>query len=82
MIKELNQLGVPVTVACKKLGVSRSTYYYFSKDEDLKEAIVKIAYRHSSFSYRRITAVLRHQGFKVNHKKVYRLYRELRHYRG
>ncbi|WP_274540974.1 IS3 family transposase [Thermovibrio guaymasensis] len=59
--------------------MSRFTYYYCSKDksEDLKEAIMEIAYKHPSFGYRRIRAVLRHQGFKVNHKKVYRLYREL-----
>jgi len=79
MVKELNKLGVPVAVACKRLGISRSTFYYRSKDknEDLKEAIMEIAYKYPSFGYRRITAVLRHQGFKVNHKKVYRLYREL-----
>ena len=79
MVKELKRLGVPVTVACKRLGISRSTYYYRSKDksEDLKEAIMKIAYKHPSFGYRRITAVLRQEGFKINPKKVYRLYREL-----
>ncbi len=79
MVKELNRLGVPVTVACKRLGISRSTYYYRGKDreEHLKNAIMEIAYKYPSFGYRRITAVLRHQGFRVNHKRVYRLYREL-----
>ena len=53
MVKELKRLGVPVTVACKRLGISRSTYYYRSKDksEDLKEAIMKIAYKHPSFGF-------------------------------
>ena len=62
MVKELNKLGVPVAVACKRLGISRSTFYYRSKDknEDLKEAIMEIAYKYPSFGYRRITAVLRH----------------------
>jgi putative transposase len=71
MVKELNQLGVPVTVACRRLGISRYTYYYRSRDKstDLKEAIMEIAYMYSSFGYRG-------RGFKVNHKKVYRLYRE------
>lgn len=79
MVEKLNQHGVPITVACRRLGISRSTYYYQSKreDEHLKEAIIEIAYRYPSFGYRRITAVLRRQGFEVNHKKVYRLYREL-----
>jgi putative transposase len=79
MVKELNQLGVPVTVACRRLGISRSTYYYRSRDKstNLKEAIMEIAYMYPSFGYRRITAALRNRGFKVNHKKVYRLYREL-----
>jgi len=79
MVKELNDMGVPIIVACKRLGINRSTYYYChkDKDKDLKEAILEIAFRHPTFGYRRITAILRNQGFRVNHKRVYRLYREL-----
>ncbi len=79
MVEKLNQHEVPITVACRRLGTSRSTYYYQSKreDEHLKEAIMEITYRYPSFGYRRITAVLKRQGFEVNHKKVYRLYKEL-----
>jgi len=79
MVEELNNLGVPINAACRRLGINRSTYYYrpCNKDNKLKELILEIAYKHPSFGYRRITAVLRKQGLRVNHKRIYRLYREL-----
>jgi len=70
MVKKLNQLGVPFTVACKRLGINRSIYYYHSKDKDeiLRKTILEIAYQHPSFGYRRITAVLRRQGINKTTK--------------
>ena len=45
--------------------------------EELKERIRELALGQASFGYRRITAVLRRQGWRVNPKRVYRLYRQL-----
>ena len=42
-----------------------------------KERIRELALGHASFGYRRITAVLRRQGWRVNPKRVYRLYRQM-----
>ena len=64
MVTELKNLGVPVSVTCKRFGISCSTYYYRSRstDNELKELILEIAYRHPSLGYRRITALLRKMG--------------------
>jgi putative transposase len=37
---------------------------------------VELAQERRRFGYRRIHALLRRDGFEVNHKRVYRLYRE------
>jgi len=59
--------------------ISRLTYYYKSKgkpsDADLVGKIEKIALEYPSYGYRRITAELKRQGLKVNHKRVYRIMR-------
>jgi len=67
-----------------KLGrVSRSGFYRFDdskpgpdRDMDLRDAIQKIALQWPSYGRPRITAELRHRGWKVNPKRVYRLMRE------
>jgi putative transposase len=69
----------PVTVACKVLDVTRSSYYYRpteSPDEaKLKGAIKKTAAEWPTYGYRRITAQLRRGEWLVNHKRVQRLMR-------
>lgn len=62
------------------MGISRSTYYYKPKkkpsDMELAAKIEDIALDYPYYGYRRITAELRRQGLKVNHKRVLRLMRE------
>jgi len=75
--------GVKVKRASFLMGIKISTIYYKSvsskhkKDKALYIAICQIAYKFSFYGYRRIYLVLRQMGFIVNHKKVYRIYREL-----
>lgn len=63
--------------------VSRSGFYRLEDTEaepdldmDLRDAIQKIAVEWPSYGRPRITAELRHRGWKVNPKRVYRLMRE------
>jgi putative transposase len=69
----------PVTVACKVLEVSRSSYYYRSTESPdeakLKGAIKKTAATWPTYGYRRITEQLRRGEWLVNHKRVQRLMR-------
>ena len=64
--------------------VSRSSFYRFDpdgkvgaeRDMELRDAIQRIALEWPSYGRPRITAELRHQGWRVNPKRVYRLMRE------
>ena len=65
-------------------GLPRSTYYYclhkVDKDEKNVSLINRIkelfALNKGMYGYRRITAQLKNEGYKVNHKKVQRLMRK------
>lgn len=66
--------------ACQLVGANRSTVRYCSQkapEEELKQQIKDIAMKHRRYGYRRIYFVLRRSGKKINHKKVYQLYRKL-----
>ena len=64
---------------CKALGQSRSTQRYQPKvcdgDVRLTERMIALAKRYGRYGYRRITALLQSEGFRVNHKKVQRIWR-------
>lgn len=65
--------------------IPRSTYYYWIKNfncqdkgRKLKNLIQTIYDKHESrYGYRRIRDELTNQGYKVNHKKVQRIMKEL-----
>ncbi|MBB6063382.1 transposase InsO family protein [Thermosipho japonicus] len=68
---------------CKIAGISKSTYYRVLKSKDrgkeIKEAIRELYFKYNGiYGYRRITVVLKRNGRKINHKKVYRLMKEMR----
>jgi putative transposase len=62
------------------LGQPRSTQRRKKKtrdDEDeLREEIIRLACQYGRYGYRRITALLREQGWKVNHKRVERIWKQ------
>ena len=66
--------------ACQLVGLSRDSYRHPPKvdqaTQDLHEKIVEIAHVRRRFGYRRIHDLLRPQFPGVNHKRVYRLYRQ------
>jgi putative transposase len=78
----VEKLGVSQRQACKSLGQNRSTQRYElkvpEKDRLLTEAIRKQANRrkHRRYGYRRITEILCMMGWIVNHKRVYRIWRQ------
>ena len=45
-------------------------------EERLREAIVSEVYDHGAYGYRMVTGRLRIMGWKVNHKRVERIWRE------
>lgn len=65
--------------ACRLLGQSRTTQRYqpIIRDDEgpLTSAIVRLAGQYGRYGYRRITALLRSEGWHVNHKRVERIWR-------
>ncbi len=83
VVKEvIEKLGVSERQACKILDQNRSTQRYQlkmpQKDHLLSEAIREQAnkYKHRRYGYRRITEILCVLGWPVNHKRVYRIWRQ------
>ena len=68
---------------CALAGVSRAGYYRHwraseprREETELRDAIQRLALSRRHYGYRRITALLRREGWIVNHKRVLRLTRE------
>jgi putative transposase len=66
--------------ACRLMSLARSTHRYRARkagrDRELRQRLKELAARRMRFGYRRLTAILVSEGLEVNHKRVYRLYRE------
>ncbi len=65
--------------ACRLAGVARSSYRYRSVAADqtvLRLRLRDLAATRVRYGYRRLHVLLRREGWRVNHKRVYRLYRE------
>ena len=66
--------------ACGLVGLARTTLRRVVVEESattsLRARIIDLAYARRRFGYRRIHDLLRREGLRANHKKVYRLYRE------
>jgi transposase InsO family protein len=74
--------GVAERRACRAGGMPRATDRYQAvrpperqaADQQLREKIVALAHKHRRFGYRRVTALLRREGERVNHKRVWRIW--------
>lgn len=78
--KAIKEHGISERRACQLVGVNRSTVRYKGQRVDdckLSESIRKIALEKKRFGYRRIHMLLKREGLKINHKKVFRLYQKL-----
>ena len=67
--------------ACRAIGCERMTVRYRSRrpnDPKLRERLVALARERRRFGYRRLLIFLRREGFVVNHKRLFRIYREER----
>lgn len=80
MVSAQQKYGVSERQACKSLKISRSSLRYCGKkagDEDaLRKDIISLASKYGRYGYRRITALLKADGWRVNHKRVERIWRE------
>ena len=73
-------MGVSERRACQVLSQPRSTQRHTRKvpedEERLTEQVVSLASQYGRYGYRRITALLQNEGWRVNHKRVERIWRQ------
>lgn len=66
--------------ACQVLGQPRSSQRYRVKEDQEEKQLVQrlheLVVLHPRYGYRRMTALLKQEGWQVNRKRVYRLWRE------
>lgn len=79
LVREAVARGVSLRRACALLAVARSTVEYVPQrartDAALTRLLQQVARQYPRFGYRRAWAWLRRQGYRVNAKRVYRLWR-------
>ncbi len=71
---------VSIRRACQVLRTETSTYHYKGKRRSqaaLVKRIKEIAETRVRYGYRRVHVLLRREGWEVNAKRIYRLYKEL-----
>jgi transposase InsO family protein len=65
--------------ACRALGLARSSFYLASQgsaeSKTMQREIKALSEKHPRYGYRRITALLRREGYEVNAKRVQRVRR-------
>jgi putative transposase len=59
-------------------GLARSSLQYrpARRDDALRLALIRLAKQYERYGYRKIAELLRIKGWKVNHKKIERIWRE------
>src|SRR5512145_2308746 len=72
--------GLSQRHACQLVGVHRSTVRYQAHarpDEAATVALIReYAHEQPMYGYRIITAMLKHDGYRINRKRVYRIWRQ------
>ncbi len=71
--------GLSERRACRLAGLSLSTWQYKARKTEragLRARLKELAYERRRFGYRRLHALLRREGWRVNHKAVHRIYAE------
>lgn len=77
-VRALQAEGLSQRAACRLVDCPRSVAQYRVRrvdDPKLVERLKAIAAERRRFGYRRLTIMLRREGFVVNHKRVHRIYR-------
>lgn len=80
MLWLLKGKGMRVKRILELFGISKSSFYYLPKrieDLGLIQRIRRHALENPAYGYRRIWVLLRREGYRVNLKRVYRIYRML-----
>jgi putative transposase len=78
-VKVLREKGLSERTSCGLVGLCRGTARYTAishGDTAIREGLKKAAEKYHRFGYRRLHLMMNREGIAVNHKAVYRIYRE------
>jgi transposase InsO family protein len=70
------QTDYPVKTICEVLNLPRSTFYHSAaaaENGDLRLALLDLAGQDPTYGYRRLTALLKPAGWRVNRKRIQRI---------
>lgn len=79
MVHTRQKLGTSERRTCRVVGLARSTLQYkaeIKNDDALRFALIRLAKQYGQYGYRKVGELLRIEGWRVNHKKVERLWYE------
>lgn len=80
MVRRMMERGLTERTACLVAGIGRTSYRYREvekkKDEEVRRRINELAKANRRYGYRRITALLRREGWRINAKRTWRLWKE------
>ena len=80
MQQAIEALHVSERRACRVIGLPRGTHRYRKRllDDEilLTQRIIELATQYGRYGYRQITALLKNEGWIVNHKRVERIWRK------
>ena len=77
----IDEKGYSQRRACALIGIAPKTYRYTTSrgdDSEFRQRLRHLAAERRRFGYRRLHILLRREGVEVNHKKLFRIYREER----
>src|SRR5213593_4564638 len=80
-VEFLVNLKHSVRRACELVGISRSSLGYKRRrrdDSQLIKRMKELSRKNKRYGYRRIKALLGREGKRINHKKLFRLWKESR----
>ncbi len=80
MAEVCGEWGVSIRRACRTLKATRATYHYKTRRRDqagLAARIKEISQTRVRYGYRRVHVLLRREGWEVNMKRTYRIYKAL-----
>lgn len=74
--------GVSINQACRVMGLDKKSYHYEPKlkddEEMIKTLLLKKAHQYPRYGFKKLFGLLRQEGYNFNHKRIHRIYCELK----
>lgn len=77
----IKRYNTSIRLACQSACLSQSAYYYRSireSDETLESALLALVEKHNRWGFPKCRQRLKAMGYRWNHKRIYRVYRQLK----